>query len=55
VDGGGDPYVAMAASVLALAASGPSRIRNAGVIAARFPKFVATLRALGASVDVQAP
>ena len=55
VDGGGDPYIAMAASVLALAASGPSRIRNAGVIAARFPKFVATLRALGTSIDVQAP
>jgi len=54
VDGAGDPYVAMAASVLALAASGPSRIRNAGAIAACFPRFVATLRALGATVEVHA-
>jgi 3-phosphoshikimate 1-carboxyvinyltransferase len=55
VDGAGDPYVAMAACVLALGASGPSRVHDAGAIAARFPKFVATLRALGASIDVEAP
>ena len=54
VDSGGDPRIAMAACVLALAASGPSRVRNAGSIAARFPKFVATLRAIGANVEVQA-
>jgi 3-phosphoshikimate 1-carboxyvinyltransferase len=54
VDSGGDARVAMAACVLALAASGPSRVRNAGAIATRFPKFVATLRALGASIDVEA-
>jgi 3-phosphoshikimate 1-carboxyvinyltransferase len=54
VDSRDDARVAMAACVLALAASGPSRIRNAGGIASRFPKFVATLRALGAHVDVEA-
>jgi 3-phosphoshikimate 1-carboxyvinyltransferase len=54
VDTGGDARVAMAACVLALAASGPSRVRDAGPIAARFPKFVATLRALGATIEVEA-
>jgi 3-phosphoshikimate 1-carboxyvinyltransferase len=55
VDAGGDARVAMAACVLALAAAGPSRIRDAGSIAARFPKFVATLRALGARIEVEGP
>jgi len=53
VDGAGDPRLAMTACVLALAAGGPSRVRNAGSIAAEFPKFVATLRALGAHIDVE--
>jgi 3-phosphoshikimate 1-carboxyvinyltransferase len=42
----------MTAAVLALSARAPSRIRNAECIATSYPKFVATLRALGASVDV---
>jgi 3-phosphoshikimate 1-carboxyvinyltransferase len=54
VDSRDDARVAMAACALALAAAGPSRIRNAGCIASRFPKFVATLRALGAHIDVDA-
>jgi 3-phosphoshikimate 1-carboxyvinyltransferase len=53
VDSGGDPGAAMAAAVLALAASGPSRVRDAGCVADVYPKFVATLRALGARVDVE--
>lgn len=57
VDSGGDPGAAMAAAVLALAGrrdAGPSRVRDAGCIATVYPKFVATLRALGARVDVEA-
>jgi 3-phosphoshikimate 1-carboxyvinyltransferase len=53
VDTGGDPVVAMTATILALGARGPSRIRQAGPIAGRYPKFVATLRGLGAHVDVE--
>jgi 3-phosphoshikimate 1-carboxyvinyltransferase len=54
VDSRGDGRMAMTASVLALAATGPSRVRDAGCIATSYPKFVATLRALGARVDVEA-
>jgi 3-phosphoshikimate 1-carboxyvinyltransferase len=39
--------------VLGLTAGGPSRIRDAACIATSYPKFVATLRALGARVDVE--
>jgi 3-phosphoshikimate 1-carboxyvinyltransferase len=53
VDSGGDPHVAMTAAVLALAARAPTRVRGAGSIANTFPKFVATLRALGARVDLE--
>jgi 3-phosphoshikimate 1-carboxyvinyltransferase len=49
-----DPLLAMAATVLALRADAPCRIDGAGGIARRFPRFVATLRALGARVDVVA-
>ncbi len=48
----GDADVAMCAGVLALAADGPSTVRGAECIQDRYPKFVATLRALGARVDV---
>jgi 3-phosphoshikimate 1-carboxyvinyltransferase len=48
----GDPTLAMTAAVLALAADGPSRVVDAACIADRYPKFVATLRALGVRVDV---
>jgi 3-phosphoshikimate 1-carboxyvinyltransferase len=53
VDSRGDHRIAMTASVLALLASGPSRVRDAACIATSYPKFVATLRALGARVDVE--
>jgi 3-phosphoshikimate 1-carboxyvinyltransferase len=52
VDAQGDAGVAMAATVLALAAGAPSRVRGADCIVARFPRFVGSLRALGAAVDV---
>ncbi len=49
----GDHRIAMTAAVLALVAAGPCRIRDAACIATSYPKFVATLRALGARVDVE--
>ena len=53
VESRGDHRIAMTASVLALAAKAPTRVRDAGCIATSYPKFVATLRALGARVDVE--
>ncbi len=52
VDSRGDHRIAMTAAVLALVASEPSRIRDAGCIATSFPRFVGTLRALGAQIEV---
>jgi len=40
--------------VLGLVADGPSRVRNADCIATSFPRFVGTLRALGADIRVEA-
>jgi 3-phosphoshikimate 1-carboxyvinyltransferase len=54
VDSRGDHRIAMTAAVLALVARGPTRVRDAACIATSYPKFVATLRALGAQVDVEA-
>jgi 3-phosphoshikimate 1-carboxyvinyltransferase len=53
IESGGDPRIAMTASVLALVGRGPSRIRDAACIAEVYPKFVATLRALGARIDIE--
>ena len=53
VDSRGDHRIAMTAAVLALVARGSSRIRDAACIATSYPKFVATLRGLGARVDVE--
>jgi 3-phosphoshikimate 1-carboxyvinyltransferase len=53
VDSKGDHRIAMASAVLALVARAPSRVRDAACIATSYPKFVATLRALGAEVDVE--
>jgi len=53
VDSRGDHRIAMTAAVLGLLARGPSRIRDAACIATSYPKFVATLRALGAKIDVE--
>jgi 3-phosphoshikimate 1-carboxyvinyltransferase len=54
VDSRGDHRIAMTATVLALVGRGPSRVRDAGCIATSYPKFVATLRGLGARIDVEA-
>jgi 3-phosphoshikimate 1-carboxyvinyltransferase len=53
VDSRGDHRIAMTAAVLALLGRGPSRVRDAACIATSYPKFVATLRALGAHIDVE--
>jgi 3-phosphoshikimate 1-carboxyvinyltransferase len=48
----GDHRIAMTAAVLGLVGEGPTRVRDAGCIATSFPRFVGTLRALGARIDV---
>jgi 3-phosphoshikimate 1-carboxyvinyltransferase len=53
VDSRGDHRIAMTAAVLALLGRGPSRVRDAGCIATSYPKFVATLRGLGARIEVE--
>jgi 3-phosphoshikimate 1-carboxyvinyltransferase len=53
VDSRGDHRIAMTAAVLALVARGPCRVRDAACIATSYPKFVATLRGLGARIDVE--
>jgi 3-phosphoshikimate 1-carboxyvinyltransferase len=53
VSSGGDHRVAMAAVLLALAAEGESVVDDADPIAVSFPRFVGTLRALGAEIEVQ--
>jgi 3-phosphoshikimate 1-carboxyvinyltransferase len=54
VDSKGDHRIAMTAAVLALHASGPTRIKDCDCIATSFPRFVGTMRALGAKIDVLA-
>ena len=49
----GDHRIAMSAAVLALTARTPTRVRDAACIATSYPKFVATMRALGARIDVE--
>jgi 3-phosphoshikimate 1-carboxyvinyltransferase len=53
IDSLGDHRIAMTAAILGLVASGPSRIKNADCIATSFPRFVGTMRALGARIDVE--
>ncbi len=43
----------MTAAVLGLVADGPTRVTDAGCIGTSFPRFVGTLRALGAEVTVE--
>jgi 3-phosphoshikimate 1-carboxyvinyltransferase len=52
VSSGGDHRVCMSAIVLALAASGESVIDDADCLAVSFPRFVGTLRSLGADIEV---
>ncbi len=49
----GDHRVAMTGAVLGLLADGVTRIEDAGCIATSFPRFVGTLQALGARVEVE--
>jgi 3-phosphoshikimate 1-carboxyvinyltransferase len=58
VDSGGDHRIAMCAAVLGLiarptAARSATTVRDADCIATSFPRFVGTLRALGATIDVE--
>lgn len=55
IDSLGDHRIAMSAAILALTAKGSSRIRDVACIATSFPRFVGTLRALGARIDVEDP
>ncbi|HEY1955721.1 MAG TPA: 3-phosphoshikimate 1-carboxyvinyltransferase [Polyangiaceae bacterium] len=52
IDSRGDPRVALSAATLALVASAPSRIEDVDCLRETFPRFVGTLRALGARIDV---
>jgi 3-phosphoshikimate 1-carboxyvinyltransferase len=52
VESRGDHRIAMTSAVLALVADGPTRIKDVDCIATSFPRFVATLRALGARMEV---
>jgi 3-phosphoshikimate 1-carboxyvinyltransferase len=54
VASGGDHRIAMTAVVLALLADGESVIEDVDCIATSFPRFVGTLRALGADLEAQA-
>ena len=51
---GGDHRLALAATVLALAGDGPTVVDDVGCIARFFPRFVGSLRALGARIEVRA-
>src|SRR5205814_3133597 len=52
VESKGDHRIAMTACVLGLVARAPTRVRDVECIATSFPKFVATLRARGATIEV---
>lgn len=52
VHAGGDHRIAMAAAVLALSASTESVVHDVDAIQTSFPQFVATLRALGATLRI---
>ncbi|MFP6687209.1 MAG: hypothetical protein VB934_20985, partial [Polyangiaceae bacterium] len=52
IDAEGDADIAMMATSLALRASGPCTIHGVTGITAVYPRFVATLRALGARIEV---
>jgi 3-phosphoshikimate 1-carboxyvinyltransferase len=52
VDSAGDHRIAMTAVVLGLLGDAPSRVRDVDCIATSFPRFVGTLRALGADISV---
>ncbi len=49
----GDHRIAMTAAVLGLVGDAPTVVEDAGCIATSFPRFVETLRALGARVEAE--
>ncbi len=51
LDADGDPELAMAAAALALGARGTTVIHGAEALLRKHPRFVSTLRALGAAID----
>jgi 3-phosphoshikimate 1-carboxyvinyltransferase len=53
IESRGDHRVAMTAAVLGLLAKGVTRIHDVDCIGTSFPRFVGTLRALGARIDVE--
>jgi 3-phosphoshikimate 1-carboxyvinyltransferase len=52
VSSGGDHRMAMCAAVLGLVADGETIVDDADCLAVSFPRFVGTLRSLGASIEV---
>jgi 3-phosphoshikimate 1-carboxyvinyltransferase len=53
VHAAGDHRIAMAATIAALFADGPSRIDDADNVATSFPSFVDAMRSLGATITVE--
>jgi 3-phosphoshikimate 1-carboxyvinyltransferase len=51
IESKGDHRIAMTAAILAMGGSGPTTIVDCDCIATSFPRFVGTLRALGARID----
>lgn len=52
IDSRGDHRIAMTAAVLGLVADGKVTVRDAACIRTSFPRFVGTMRALGATIEV---
>ncbi|HTQ05609.1 MAG TPA: 3-phosphoshikimate 1-carboxyvinyltransferase [Polyangiaceae bacterium] len=52
VTSGGDHRIAMCAAILGLVADGESVVEDADCLAVSFPRFVGTLRSLGADIEV---
>ena len=50
---GGDHRLAMTAAILGLLADGETIVNDVDCLAVSFPRFAGTLRALGASIEVQ--
>ncbi|WP_394828677.1 3-phosphoshikimate 1-carboxyvinyltransferase [Pendulispora albinea] len=52
IDSRGDHRIAMTATVLGLLGRAPTKVRDVDCISTSFPRFVGTLRGLGATLDV---
>ncbi|HWL85740.1 MAG TPA: 3-phosphoshikimate 1-carboxyvinyltransferase [Polyangiaceae bacterium] len=52
IDSHGDHRIAMTATVLGLLGRGATRVRDVDCVSTSFPRFVGTLRGLGAQIDV---